>query len=125
MAIDVTPESATVCLIVASLLAYGLIMAFARAHDRGYDEALGMNESYHKMVLGLLRIRIEAREHALAMYRDISTTLCDNTSDCMYCPYERDKNDRKCVLWELNEVVERMDIDEVHVNTKHDRGDCD
>jgi len=123
MTINFTKESVTVCLIVLSLLAYGLIMAFARAHDRGYDEALGMNESYHKMVLDLLRTRIEAREYALAMYRDISTTLCDNTSDCMYCPYEREKNDRKCALWELNEVVERMDIDKVHVDTKHDGGD--
>jgi len=38
----------------------------------------------------------------------------------VYCPYERDKNDHKCVLWELNEKVERLDIKEVHVDTKHD-----
>lgn len=120
MAIDITPESATVCLIVASLMAYGIIMALAHAQDRGYDEAFERNERYYKMVLDLLRTRIKAREHALAMYRDISTTLCDNTSDCMYCPYERDKNDSRCALWELNEVVKRMGIDEVHVDTKHD-----
>lgn len=50
------------------------------------------------------------------MYRDIATTLCDNTSDCMYCPYDRDKNDKKCALWELDEAVKRMGIDEVHVD---------
>lgn len=125
MTIDVTPVSATVCLIVASLLSCGIIMALAHAHDRGYDEAFEMNEGYHKIVLDLLRNRIEAREHALAMYRDISTTLCGNMSVCVYCPYKRNKNDSKCALWELNEAVKRMGIDEVHVCTKHDGGDCD
>ena len=120
MAIDVTPESATVCLIVASLLAYGLIMAFARAHDRGYDEAFERNERYYKMVLNLLRTRIKAREHALAAYRNISETLCEATTDCMYCPFKHDRQSRKCVLWELSEITKGFDIDEVHVDTKHD-----
>lgn len=77
------------------------------------------------MAIDAIETRIESRERALAMYRDIATTLCDNESDCMYCPYERDKNDSKCALWRLNENVERFDIEEVHVGTKHDGGDED
>lgn len=95
----------------------------SEAKFRGWEEGRQENECYHRRTTDILRGRIEAREHALAMYRDIATTFCDNTSDCVYCPYERDKNDSKCVLWELDDAVINLDIAKVHVRTKHDGGD--
>lgn len=113
-----------------SLMGAGIVLLFMLfawmsrwASFSDWEEGYRENEHYHRMAIDVIKARIKAREYALAMYRDISTTLCDNISDCMYCPYERDKNDRKCALWELNEAVKRMDIEEVHVDTKHDGGD--
>jgi len=100
-----------------------VMLLWSKAKFRGWEEGLQDNELYHRHTTDILMCRIKAREHALAMYRDISTALCDNISDCMYCPYERDKNDHKCVLWELNERVNSLGIKEVHVDTKHDGGD--
>ena len=101
----------------------GAMLLWSKAKSRGLEEGRLNNERYYRLAIDALKARVEAREYALAMYRDISTTLCDNVTDCMYCPYECDKNDHMCVLWELNEKVERFDIKEVHVDTKHDGGD--
>ena len=110
-------------IMVSLAIAYVAMILWSEAKSRGWEEGRRENELYHRHTTAILRGRIEAREYALAIYRDISTTLCDNVTDCMYCPYERDKNDHRCVLWELNEKVERFDIKEVHVGTKHDGGD--
>ena len=107
-------------IMVLLAITFGAEILWSEAKIRGWSEGFQENEHYHRLALDAIKARIEAREYALAMYRDISTTLCDNVSDCVYCPYERDKNDHKCVLWELNEKVERLDIKEVHVDTKHD-----
>ena len=112
-----------VAIIVLVAIISGVLFLLSAAKFRGWEEGLQDNERYHRHAVDAMRGRIKSRECALAMYRDISTTLCDNISDCMYCPYECDKNDHKCALWELNEAVKRMDIDEVHVDTKHDGGD--
>lgn len=115
-------------MVLAAIMAWmavllGAMFLWSKAKSRGWEEGRRNNERYYRLAIDSMKARIEAREYALAMYRDISTTLCDNVTDCMYCPYERDKNDHRCVLWELNEKVERLDIKEVHVDTKHDGGD--
>lgn len=110
-------------IMVLLAIIFGAMILWSEAKLRGWEEGFHENERYHRHTVAVIKARIEAREYALAMYRDISTTLCDNTSDCMYCPYERDKQSNKCALWELNETVKRMGIDEVHVGTKHDGGD--
>ena len=114
-----------IAIMVLLAIVFLVMLICSEANFRGWEEGRQENEHYHRLTVDIMKGRIEARECALAMYRDISTTLCDNMSDCMYCPYERDKDDSRCALWELNEAVKRMDIDEVHVDTKHDRGDCD
>ncbi len=110
---------------VIVVIVFVAALSCSEARFRGWVEGRQENERYHRLTVGIMKGRIEARECALAMYRDISATLCGIMSGCMRCPYKRDKNDSKCALWELDEVVKRMGIDEVHVGTKHDRGDCD
>ena len=112
-----------VAIIVSVTLIFGAMILWSEAKIRGWEDGFHENERYHRMAIDAIEARIKTREHALALYRDISATLCDNVSDCMYCPYERDRNDHRCALWELNEAVKRMDIDDVHVDTKHDGGD--
>jgi len=112
-----------VAIIVLVAIISGVLFLLSEAKFRGWEEGRQENERYHRLEIDAIRGRIEARERALAMYRDISTMLCDNTTDCVYCPYECDKNDHRCALWELNEKVERFGIKEVHVDTKHDGGD--
>ena len=107
--------------IVGSLaLIFGFLLLRSDANLRGWEEGRRENEHYHRLVIDAMRGRIKARERALAMYRDIATTLCNDRYDCMYCPYRCDKNDHKCALWELNEIVKKMDVDKVHVDTKYD-----
>jgi len=112
-------------IMVLLAITFGAEILWSEAKIRGWAEGFRENEHYHRLALDAIKARIDAREHALAMYRDIATTLCDNVADCMYCPYERDKNNHKCVLWELNEKVEHFGIEEVHVDTKYDGDDRD
>ena len=110
-----------VAIIVLVVIISVVLFLLSAAKFRGWEEGLQDNERYHRHAVDAMRGRIKSRECALAMYRDISTTLCNNMSDCTYCPYECDKNDSKCALWELNRQVDSFSIGEVHVDTKYDK----
>lgn len=123
-----TEETLAITLIISEITVIcftGMLwtLLWSEAKSRGWEDGCRANELYHRHTVDVLKGRIEAREYALSMYRDISTTLCDNISDCMYCPYECDKNNHRCALWDLNKQVERFGIKEVHVDTRHDGGD--
>lgn len=109
-----------VAIIVLVAIISGVLFLLSEAKFRGWEEGRQENERYHRHTVDVLSGRIKSRECALAMYRDISTTLCDDIPDCTYCPYERDKQSHRCALWDLNENVGRFGIKEVHVGTKHD-----
>jgi len=119
---DENSVTALLFVAIAALLAivFGVTDLCSEAKFRGWEEGYRESERYRRYTVDVLNNCIEEREHALAMYRDIATTFCDNTSDCMHCPYECDKNSSRCVLRQLNDKVDRFGIDEVHVDKKHD-----
>ena len=112
-----------VAIIVFVAIVSGVLFLLSAAKFRGWQDGRRANELYHRHTVDVLKGRIEAREYALAMSMDMLATLCDNISDCKYCPYGCDDYSRKCALWELSEQVDCFGIKKVHVDTRHEGGD--
>lgn len=123
-----TEETLAITLIISEITVIcftGMLwtLLWSEAKSRGWEDGCRANELYHRHTVDVLKGRIEAREYALSMSMDMVATLCENISDCKYCPYGCDDYSRKCALWELSEQVDCFGIKEVHVDTRHDGGD--
>ncbi len=90
------------------------------AYNNGLMAGMDMNHTYYKKIITWMNTAIEIRNDIIAKYRDMSSTMCDYTSDCDYCPYMGDTQKEPCELWKLNKEVDKFKIPELHVKTRYE-----
>lgn len=88
----------TFMVVLCTALIVGFLTFFV-----GYD--CGTRSEYKRMkydckyYVRQLRENVDYLAKQRDTYKDIAVSLCDRVDDCMYCPYEPDKANERCVLW--------------------------
>jgi len=90
------------------------------AYNNGRMAGMDMNLTYYRKILTWMTTAIKVRNYIIVKYRDISSTMCDYTDDCVYCPYMGDTQKEPCELWKLNKEVDKLKIPELHAKTRYE-----
>lgn len=86
--------------IIATLLLGGVVgfmLGLVKGDDDGYKAGLAFKKDSIKHLMAC-SARYKRERDA---YQSMAIALCDVNSDCMYCPYETEKDTDRCKLWRL------------------------
>lgn len=74
----------------------GYFIGYLRGEEVGYKDSIRWN----RYLFDHMRECDTAHKKERDEYRDVALKLCERESDCMYCPFETDKCNERCKLWE-------------------------